>query len=79
MASGLECVTKCERMRSPIRHNSRKSYVIQYLYNRTCLVRDLWIPKDVDGQFRICNSWIDIDEHTKIILQGNVHGKERLI
>jgi hypothetical protein len=44
-------------------------YVPPYLYNKAYLDRDYGIRKDPDGQFRIGNSLIEIDEHSNVILQ----------
>jgi hypothetical protein len=48
-------------------------YVTPYIYNRMYLDRDFGILKDVDGQFRIGNYSIEIDEHSNVILQGKTY------
>jgi hypothetical protein len=49
-------------------------YVTPYVYNRPYLDRDFGIHRDDDGQFRIGNSLIEIDEHnSNVIVQGRVY------
>jgi hypothetical protein len=45
-------------------------YVTPYLHNRSYLDKDFGIRKNDDGQFRIGNSLIEIDEHSNVIVQG---------
>ena len=44
-----------------------------YLYNRTYLDRDFGIRKDADGQFRIGNSLIEINEHSYVLVQEKMY------
>jgi hypothetical protein len=52
-------------------------YVTPYLYKKAYLDREFGIRKDADGQFRIGNSKIKIEEDINVVLQGD--GYERSI
>jgi hypothetical protein len=48
-------------------------YVTPYLYNKAYLDRQFGVRKDADGEFRIGNSEIAIDEHSNVVLQGKTY------